>query len=244
MDNQNARAEDFDIDSYLEKWNEENAAEEADGVEDLTQTEENDETAAGPAEEPSKAEDTPGAEESDGTEETDLQESDSTDGEETEAAEDGGESKDETTVPPANEEKKHEDKGGATLASAFKERFDAALAEIQTEFPDVRTANDIGDIRAFVILTTVGGKSALDAYKEINKSAPTPTTHEAATAEELAAAEARGAQKAAGKSHLRSAVPKGAGEGEGLSDREAEEYAEALGITPKEAKQLYRRVTK
>lgn len=243
MDNTSVHDEGFDIDSYLEKWNEENAGDNTDEAEEPTQTEEaeNENAAAGTAEEVPVEEDTDDASDEDA--ENDAHDSDATAESEDEQAQgsddDTHEDSEEAESAPADEENAAAENGTVN----FRERFSAALAEIQTEFPDVQTASDIGDIRTFAILTTVGGLSALDAYKTIKNTAPATATH--ATSDEIAAAEARGAQRAAGKSHLRSTVPKGAGENEGgLTDSEAERLSEDLGIPIKDVRRLYKRVTK
>ena len=242
MDNANVHDEGFDIDSYLDKWNEENAGDDTDEVEEPTQTEETENAAAGTAEESSEEGTTSDAEEESANDDA-QNTGDADDDKKLDDAEGNGANTEETTGTPTGDEKP----ASKNNTELYKERFDAALAQIQREFPDVQSVSDIGDIRTFAILTTVGRLSALEAYKTIKNTAASDVTApplENATNDEIAAAEARGAQKAAGKSHLRSTVPKGVGEDESLTDSETEEYAEMLGISASEVKKLHKRINK
>lgn len=240
MDNTNVHSEDFNIDSYLEKWNDENIGDESEDVEESEADKETEEATAGTVEDLSAEESAHDAED-----EEDEDDASGNDGEQA-----ASEDKDSNTKANGNDdesEDKEKSSPSAKSADGFKERFDAALSEIQSEFPDVKSASDIGDVRTFSILTIVGGMSALDAYKAVkNKSSSKSETpsRENVTNEEIAAAEARGAQKAAGKSHLQSAVPKETGKSTALTDSEAEAYSEELGIPIKEVRKLYQRVTK
>ena len=236
MDNTNVHAEGFDIDEYLEKWDEENAQE-------PEAAEENEETEAETAETPANEAETDAEENTEADENKNETETDTaiTDVEPDDAkAEDNAEE-------ISAEEPKTEEPATTDKSSNYEKRFNDAIAEISAKYPEVKGIGDIKDVRTFAILTTVGGMSNLEAYEMLNKNANAKESMPSAqaTPDEIAAAEARGAQRAASKSHLKSSVPKMTSDASDmLSDDEAENYAELLGVTVAEAKKLHKRVNK
>lgn len=214
-----------DIDAYLESWNDENSFSEEDEENAIGENENEKDSVEENAEDAS--EETYLSDEEGDTEESESENK-------TEAASETSENGTEAETTGEGEEKtdthseKESSKNGNQL---LEEKLALELPEIQKENPDVKSAADIGNLGAYVVLTGMCNMSPAAAYRALNG---------------LPAGDNRknGGERYqnASKDHLTTAVPKGATGPEGLSHAEVKEYSEALGLDEKEIKSLYRRI--
>ena len=215
-----------DIDAYLETWNEENSFSEED-EENAVGENENEKNSVEEADEGEAEENTSINE--DRAEEAENENDAETDPEasnEGTALEDPGEEKQKNDTPSEKESSKN---GNQLL----EEKLAAELPAIQKEYPDVKSAADIGNLSAYVVLTGMCKMSPTAAYRALNRLPE---------GESAKSTEGRDMRQSASKAHLTAAVPKGASGPEGLSRAELKEYSEALGIDEREVKALYNRV--
>lgn len=227
-DLQNHNPAEVNIDEYLEAWNEENEV--------TDEEEESDPSVEKPEKEADGMDDNiesePEEKEPEKTGEANVDEPPATDEEPATSEEDQKNDGTESTGDPASEEtpqKKEETPAEDGKKKAFEEKIAADISEINKTYPDVKDLKDVGDVKAYIALTVVGGKTPLEAYELLNKTAQQPSK--------------KIKEVGASKAHLKSSVPKGASEESGaLTDRQVRELAEDLGISEKEVRHYYRRI--
>ena len=216
-----------DIDAYLESWNDENSFSDEDA--DYSDGEgENEESSAEQADEDA-TEENASNDEGRFAEEAEAENNTETDSETSEnvTAPEASEEEKEKAEPPAENESS---KNGNQL---LEEKLVTELPEIQKEYPDVKSAADIGNLGAYVVLTSMCKMSPAAAYRALNGL---PAGNNRKMGEER--------YQNASKAHLTAAVPKGASGPEGLSRAEVKEYSDILGLDEKEIKSLYNRIKK